>query len=77
MGDTMADHDPEAFAEKLRYWKERGAPGQLKHQGTTNTRVVQREDRAGVAGYQVDHWNGRVDGIATPQTEHYKMKREQ
>jgi hypothetical protein len=27
---------------------------------------VEREDRPGTAGYQTEHWSGRVDAVATP-----------
>jgi len=37
-------------------------------------RTVLRDDNGKVAGYQIDHWSGRVDGIATPDTASPKPK---
>lgn len=57
----MADND---FADKLKHWREHGAPGYLRRQGTTHTKSVVTETgprRGTVGGTQTEHWDGRVD----------------
>ncbi len=31
-----------------------------------NRTRIEREDGPGTAGYQTEHWSGRVDAVATP-----------
>jgi len=56
----------EPLAEKLAYWRARGAPGRLSRVGTTDTRPVENQIHGGVAGYQRHHWDGRIDAKVTP-----------
>lgn len=56
----------ETLAEKLAYWRARGAPGRLRRQGTTDTRPVTNELTGSTAGYQRHHWDGRLDAHVTP-----------
>ena len=54
----------ETLEEKLRYWRERGAPGRLRRQGTSNTTPVVADDgerRGKVVGTRTEHWSDRVD----------------
>ena len=66
----MADQEtPEEFKARIRTI---GVMG--KHQGTTRERVVVNEDNGKVAGKQIDHWDGRVDAVATaPQGIYHKV----
>lgn len=56
--------DPDEFAAKLRYWRERGrAPGRI-HPGRDNVTPVLHEHTGERVGYQREHWSGRVDATA-------------
>lgn len=56
--------DPEEFAAKLRYWRERGrAPGRIQP-GREHVTPVLHEDTGERVGHQREHWNGRVDATA-------------
>ncbi len=43
-----------------------------RNMGTTRTRLVTSEETGRVIGKQVDHWNGRVDAVARPETVHLR-----
>jgi hypothetical protein len=45
-----------------------------RRHGTTETRVVTRDDNGKPAGYQVQHWDGRVDAVVTPSRLALKSK---
>lgn len=53
-----------SIEENLAYWKSKGAPGLMRHKGTSKiTNVIGEEGTlAGqIVGSQTEHWSDRVD----------------
>lgn len=68
-----------SVSETPEQWKarmgvgERSLVGQVVGgDGTKRTTRVPREDRPGVAGTITDHWDGRRDACARPETVHIR-----
>lgn len=60
--------------ETREEWKARMGIGQrstvarlVGGEGTTQTKVVPDETKPRVAGFQTEHWSGRVDATVTPE----------
>jgi hypothetical protein len=60
------------LAEKLRYWRERGAAFGHDRGHTSKTTPVLNEFTGRVGGTQTEHRDGRVDAHVTPET--YRIK---
>jgi hypothetical protein len=61
------------LAEKLRAWRQEGAPGLMRRKGTTDKRQITNEDTGKPAGHYTHHWDGRVDATVTPPTVRRKL----
>lgn len=57
-------------------WQEKGI-GFLSKRGQTNKKPVESEDDGTIAGYHVEHWDGRQDAVVQPKTVRLKVKVEE
>lgn len=55
------------LAEKLAYWRQRGAPGQIRP-GRTDRRPIVSDDTGRTVGEHTHHWDGRLDATVRPDT---------
>jgi hypothetical protein len=60
--EPPADSEKESYKEKLRSLQLNTG----RNKGTTHTTVVPDERMDRVAGYQHEHWDGRVSATVTP-----------
>ena len=58
----MSEESTISFKDKIQ------SIGFARHAGTTRTRPVLSETTGKIAGKQIDHWDGRVDAVARPES---------
>ncbi len=69
---VTSSNDDSDLAEKLRYWRERGAAFGHDRGHQAKTWSVLNENTGRVGGSQTEHRDGRVDAHVTPET--YRIK---